>query len=132
MEKGTLAVGLAATGAALSVPFVVSQVTNAGAAGVRPSQEQPGAVTIQAWVDAVPSENVLSGTLWGCVKISGAINDQSGGPAWDSDSAYSAPEQLQGKAAATSTIGATSPTRGHRLVSAFVYRGEPVLKSRRG
>ena len=95
MRKRTISAVLGASATAVLAPLALFQVTNAGAANrVRPSQEQPGAVTIQAWVDAVPSENVLSGTLWGCVKISGAINDQSGGPAWDSDSAFSAPEHL--------------------------------------
>jgi hypothetical protein len=104
MKKGMLAVALTATAAALSAPFVVSQVASAGAAAVRSDQEQPGAVSIQSWVFAVPSENVLSGTLWACTKISGVINDESGGPTWGSDTAYSAPEQMQG-AAAVSAAG---------------------------
>ncbi|HXW81705.1 MAG TPA: hypothetical protein VEJ84_19525 [Acidimicrobiales bacterium] len=100
MRRQTVGLTLVAA-AALSVPFAVSQVTSAGAAGVRPDQAQAGTVTIQSWVYAVPSEDVLSGTLWACTKITGAINEESGGPTWDSDSAYSAPEQLQGTAAVT-------------------------------
>ena len=56
---------------------------------------------MQSWVYVVPSENDLDGTLWACTKITGAISDESGGPTWDSDTAYAAPTQLTGSAAVT-------------------------------
>jgi hypothetical protein len=99
MKRRIVGLALSAAGTAILLPFALSQVSSAGAAGVRSDQDQAGAVTIQSWVYAVPSENVLTGTLWACTKITGAINEESGGPTWDSDSVYSAPEQLQGAAA---------------------------------
>ena len=73
---------IAATAAAALVPLTVTQVGAAGAAGLKHQQGQTGAITIQSWLYAVPSENVLSGTVWDCFKITGAISDQGGGPTW--------------------------------------------------
>ncbi len=102
MRKGAAAAGLAAAAAAVLVPLTIVQVTTAGAANAKSRQEQgAGAVTIQSWVYIVPSENDLAGTLWACTKITGAISDESGGPTWDSDTAYAAPTQLTGSAAVT-------------------------------
>ncbi len=69
MRKKTFSVGLAAVAAAVLVPLMLFQVTTASAAGKTRQHDQAGTVTIQSWVYAVPSENVLSGTLWACTKI---------------------------------------------------------------
>ena len=99
MRKKALSAGLAAVAAAVLVPLMLFQVTTASAAGKTRLHDQAGTVTIQSWVYAVPSENVLSGTLWACTKISGAIVDESGGPTWTSDATYAAPTQMTGTAA---------------------------------
>jgi hypothetical protein len=101
-RKGAVAAGLVAATAAALVPLTIVQVTTAGAVNVKTRPEQPaGAVAMQSWVYVVPSENDLAGTLWACTKITGAISDESGGPTWDSGTAYAAPTQLTGSAAIT-------------------------------
>ena len=79
---------LAATATAALVPL---NVTQAGATGLKHQQDQNGAITIESWLYAVPSENVLSGTVWDCFKISGAITDEGGGPTWTNSASYHAP-----------------------------------------
>ncbi len=88
-----IAAALAASAGAVLVPLTVAQVTSASP-GQRPQQDHPGAITIESWLYAVPSENVLSGTVWDCFKITGAITDQGGGPAWANDTAYKAPNTM--------------------------------------
>lgn len=101
MRKRTISAVLGASATAALAPLALFQVASAGAPARTHQQEQPAPITIQSWVYAVPSENVLSGTLWACTKISGAITDVSGGPTWDSDAAYEAPTKLTGPAAVT-------------------------------
>jgi hypothetical protein len=98
--KGKVVAGLVATGVLVLAPLTVVEVTMAGASNVRHDQGQRGGpVTIQSWVYIVPSENDLAGTLWACSKITGAIDDQSGGPTWHTDADYTAPTLLTGTAA---------------------------------
>jgi hypothetical protein len=97
--KKSVGAGLAAIAVAVIVPLTLFQVTTANAASKTHQHDQPGVIAIQSWVYAVPSENVLSGTLWDCTKISGAIEDESGGPTWASDAAYAAPTQMTGTTA---------------------------------
>jgi hypothetical protein len=97
MTKGTkrrTTVAVGATAVAVIAPLSLVEVTTASAAGKLHGQDQPGAITIQSWLYAVPSENVLSGTVWDCFKISGAVNDQGGGPAWTNDATYHAPNTM--------------------------------------
>jgi hypothetical protein len=37
---------------------------------------------------------VLSATIWDCFKITGAINDEGGGPTWTDDTSYYAPNTM--------------------------------------
>jgi hypothetical protein len=98
--KGKVIAGLAATGALLIIPLTVVEVTTAGASNVRHEQMQQGRpVTIQSWLYIMPSENDLAGTLWACTRITGAIQDQSGGPTWHTDATFAAPTLLSGTAA---------------------------------
>src|SRR5580658_5873263 len=92
--KNNRVVALTAAALAVLVPWSLVEVATAGATGMKYDQDHPGAVTIQSWLYAVPSENVLSGTVWDCFKISGAVNDQGGGPAWTNDSTYHAPNTM--------------------------------------
>lgn len=62
MKKKTLGAGLAAVAATVLVPLTLFQVSIAGAAGKVHQYDQPGTITIQSWLYAVPSENVLSFT----------------------------------------------------------------------
>jgi hypothetical protein len=101
MRKRTITAVLGASATAVIAPLTLLQVANAGAAAKTGQQEQPAAITIQSWVYVVPSEDVLSGTLWACTKISGAITDVSGGPTWESVAAYEAPTKMTGPAAVT-------------------------------
>jgi hypothetical protein len=97
-----VAIGLAAVAALSLVPLTLVEVTTASASGAKhPQEQQSGSVTFQSWVYIVPSENSLTGTLWGCTKITGALVDVSGGPTWNSDAAYAAPTRLTGTAAVT-------------------------------
>jgi hypothetical protein len=89
-----LAAAVAATAGLAIVPLSLAQVTSAGAAQVQPQQDRPGAITIQSWLFAQPSENVLSGTVWDCFKITGAITDQGGGAAWTDEASYHAPNTM--------------------------------------
>jgi hypothetical protein len=104
---------------AASAAAVIAFVPAAGAAAsVRPHQLEGGAITVQSWLYAVPSENVLSGTVWDCFKITGAINDQGGGPTWADDSSYGAPNTMTsgGVAAASRECGDKVPAGGFVLV----------------
>jgi hypothetical protein len=94
MKKRTVGAGVAAVAAAVLVPLTFVQVTTAGAAGKAHGQNKGGAITIQSWLYAVPSENVLSGTVWDCFEITGAITDQGGGPAWTDETSYHAPNTM--------------------------------------
>jgi hypothetical protein len=94
MKKKTLRAGLAAGAAGVLVPLTLFQVGAAGAAGKVHQPNEPGAITIQSWLYAVPSENVLSGTVWDCFEITGAITDQGGGPTWTDETAYHAPNTM--------------------------------------
>lgn len=116
MRKWTV-LALAAATVGVLVPLTVVQVAGAGAVGAR-SQHQPGAITIQSWLDAAPSENVLSGTVWDCFKITGAITDQGGGPTWNSDSSYKAPNSMTsgGVTAASQECSDKVPAGGFILV----------------
>jgi hypothetical protein len=95
VKKGIVA---AASASALAVaallPLTAVQVTAAGAAGLESHQGQPGAIKIESWLYLVPSENVLSATVWDCFQITGAITDEGGGPTWDNDSSYYKPNTL--------------------------------------
>jgi len=93
MKKKTVGAALAAAAAAVLVPLTLVQATSAGAT-VKHQQEQSGAITIQSWLYAAPSDNVLSGTVWDCFKLAGAINDEGGGPTWTDQSSYTAPNML--------------------------------------
>ena len=93
MNKKAL-VALAAAATTALVPFTILQISSASAAGVKHQQLQPGNITIESWLYAVPSENVLSGTVWDCFKITGAINDQGGGPTWTDENTYKAPNTM--------------------------------------
>jgi hypothetical protein len=110
-------VALAAAAAAAVVPFAVVQVTAAGAS-VKHQADGARAITIQSWLDAVPSENVLSGTVWDCFKIAGAITDEGGGPAWTSDASYHAPNTMTsgGVTAAGQECTNKVPAGGYILV----------------
>jgi hypothetical protein len=116
MKKWTMAT-LAATLAAVLVPLAVVQVAVAGASGAK-HEHQSGAITIQSWLDAAPSENVLSGTVWDCFKITGAITDRGGGPAWSNNTAYYAPNSMTsgGTTAASQECADKVPAGGFILV----------------
>ena len=116
MKKWTMAT-LAATLAAVLVPLAVVQVAAAGASGAK-HEHQSGAITIQSWLDAAPSENVLSGTVWDCFKITGAITDRGGGPAWSNNTAYYAPNSMTSGAttAASQECADKVPAGGFILV----------------
>ena len=89
------------------------------AASTRVQQQfSAGAVTIESWLYAVPSENVLSGTVWDCFKISGAITDEGGSPQWTDDTSYGAPNTMSsgGVAAASKECGDKVPAGGFVLV----------------
>ncbi len=94
MKKKTVGAGLAAVAAAVLVPLTLVQVATAGAAGKVHGQNQTGAITIESWLYVVPSENVLSGTVWDCFEITGAITDQGGGPTWTDETSYHAPNTM--------------------------------------
>jgi hypothetical protein len=106
---------LLAASAATATAFVLPA---AAAASTRPHQVRGGLITIQSWLYAVPSENVLSGTVWDCFKISGAINDLGGGPTWTDATSYGAPNTMSsaGVSAASRECADKVPAGGFVLV----------------
>lgn len=103
---------------AVLVPLALLS-TGAAGATVRGQQQQGGSITIQSWVYTALSENNLSATAWQCSKVSGAINDQSGGPTWQDTAQYAAPTELTGAAAvaaATKECANKLPSGGVVLV----------------
>ncbi len=104
--------------AAALTPLALAMTTAAGAAGVAHQQDQSGAITIQSWLYAVPSENLMSATVWDCFKITGAINDEGGGPTWTDDTSYHAPNTMTsaGVAAASKECADKVPAGGFILV----------------
>jgi hypothetical protein len=74
--------------------------------------------TIQSWLYLVPSENVPSATVWDCFKITGAIDDEGGGPTWTDDASYNAPNTITtgGVAAAAKECSAKEPAGAAILV----------------
>ncbi|HMK98066.1 MAG TPA: hypothetical protein VK425_11005 [Acidimicrobiales bacterium] len=117
MKKTTTA-ALLATAAAALVPTTLLGVSAASTTKTVHDADQPGSITIQSWLYAVPSENVLSGTVWDCFEISGAINDQGGGPTWTDDTSYHAPNTLStgAVAAAAKECADKVPAGGFVLV----------------
>jgi len=117
MKKVTTAALLAAATAAL-VPTMALGITAASASNkVAQQPDQSGAITIQSWLYAVPSENVLSGTVWDCFKITGVINDQGGGPTWTDSTSYDAPNTMSnGVTAASHECANKVPAGGFILV----------------
>jgi hypothetical protein len=85
---------LAAVAVAALVPLGVMQIT-AGAAGRSQQGYHKGAITIQSWLEVYPSENILSGTVWDCFLITGAITDEGGGPTWTNDATYHVPNTMK-------------------------------------
>ena len=116
MKKRTI-VTLVATAVVVLVPLAIVQVAGAGTSNTR-QPHQAGAITIQSWLDAVPSENVLSGTVWDCFKITGAINDVGGGPTWSNNTVYYAPNSMTsgGVAAASQECNDKVPAGGFIFV----------------
>jgi hypothetical protein len=90
---------LAAGSAAAVIPLALLSMGTLGATAVKHQQQQGGTISIQSWVYTSLSENNLSATAWQCSKISGAIDDQSGGPTWQDTAQYAAPTALTGAAA---------------------------------
>jgi hypothetical protein len=93
MKKRTVGAALGATAVTVLVPLTLLQVT-ASAAGKVHAQDQSGAITIQSWLYADTSENVMSATIWDCFKITGAITEEGGGPTWTDDASYYAPNSM--------------------------------------
>jgi hypothetical protein len=116
MKKSIIAIA-ASTAAVALVPLTVLGVGSATAT-VRHQQAPPGAITLQSWLYAVPSSNTLSATVWECFKITGAINDQGGGPTWTNNDSYAAPNTLTsgGVAAASQECSDKVPSGGFVLV----------------
>ena len=106
-----------ATATAATVPLLLSGTSMATTAVVHQT-DQPGAVTIQSWLYAVPSENVLSATVWDCFKLSGAITDQGGGPTWTGEASYDGPNTMAtgGTSAASQECTDKVPAGGFILV----------------
>jgi hypothetical protein len=117
MKKRTVGAALGATAVSVLVPLTLLQVTASAASKVH-QQDQPGAITIQSWLYAVPSENVMSATIWDCFKISGAITDEGGGPTWTDDASYHAPNTMTsgGVTAASHECSDKVPAGGFILV----------------
>ena len=117
MKKRTVGAVLGATAVTVLAPLTLLQVTASAASKVH-EQDQPGAITIQSWLYAVPSENVMSATIWDCFKITGAITDEGGGPTWTDEASYDAPNTMTsgGITAASHECSDKLPAGGFILV----------------
>ncbi len=120
--KKSLMLAAASTAAVAMVPSALLQAP-AASASVRHQQVQTGAITIESWLYAVPSENVLSGTVWDCFKLTGAINDEGGGPTWTNDTTYGAPNTMTSGGSARPAPSA--PTRSRPAASSWCRRRRP-------
>jgi len=118
MNKLTMAALAATAAAATALPLSLVAGSAAQATGRSHQVDLGGTITIQSWLDANPSENVLSGTVWDCFKITGALTDQGGEPQWADDTAYHAPNSLStgGVTAASHECGHPVPAGGFVLV----------------
>ena len=112
--------------AAALTPLALAMTTAAGAAGVAHQQDQSGAITIQSWLYAVPSENLMSATVWDCFKITGAINDEGGGPTWTDDTSYHAPNTMTSGRRGGGQQGVRGQGAGRRVHPGAAARGGPV------
>lgn len=118
MKKRAFGAVVGATAVSVLVPLTLLQVTTAGAVGKANQQDRPGAITIQSWLYAVPSDNMMSATIWDCFKITGAITDNGGGPTWTDDASYQAPNTMTsgGVSAASHECSDKVPAGGFILV----------------
>ncbi|HXW80616.1 MAG TPA: hypothetical protein VEJ84_14015 [Acidimicrobiales bacterium] len=118
MKKRTVSAVVGASAVSVLMPLTLLQVTSAGAVGRVNQPDQTGAITIQSWLYAVPSENVMSATIWDCFKITGAITDEGGGPTWADDASYHAPNAMTsgGVSAASEECSDKVPAGGFILV----------------
>ncbi len=120
MRKVTIAKAAAAIVSAALLPVTLFGTTAVGASATKHQQSQPGgSITIQSWIRAYPSLNVLSATNTDCMKITGAIVDQGGGPTWEDDDQFTAPNEMTGSAAvnaASKECNNPSPVGGIVLV----------------
>ena len=66
--------------------------------------KRSGAITIQSWLLASPSDTGLSGTVTACFKLSGAFVDQGGKPAWNAGS-YADATSTSGKCGDWTPVG---------------------------
>ena len=94
-------------------PAFATQIGDANAAA-RHQQGHGGTIRLEAWLYAVPSDNALSATVWDCFKITGAVNDEGGGPTWTDEASYTAPNSMTtgGQAAAAKECAAKEPAGG--------------------
>ena len=104
MKKRTVGAALGATAVTVLVPLTLLQVTASAASKVH-EQEQPGGITIQSWLYADTSENVMSATIWDCFKITGAITDEGGGPTWANNASYYVPNTMTSGGIAAASQG---------------------------
>ena len=110
MKKWIIAT-LAAALVAVLVPLAVVQVTAVGASNAK-HPNQSDAITIQSWLHANPSTNLLSATVVACFKVTGAIMDQGGNPTWNDDTyAVTSASSL-----ASSQCGKPAPVGGYIMV----------------
>ncbi|HTT89028.1 MAG TPA: hypothetical protein VMF65_05690 [Acidimicrobiales bacterium] len=119
MKRSALRAGAAAALAMATALLSLAQAADASAATThRADDAASGAITVQSWLYAVPSENVLSATVWDCFKITGAINDRGGGPTWTSDTSYHEPNSMSsgGSTAASQECADKAPAGGFILV----------------
>ena len=88
-------------------PAFGTQIGDANAAA-RHQQGHGGTIRLEAWLYAVPSDNALSATVWDRFKITGAVNDEGGGPTWTDEASYTAPNSMTtgGQAAAAKECAA--------------------------
>jgi hypothetical protein len=117
MNKRLIA-ALAATAAVAAIPIAAMEAGSAGASGLKHDQRQGGPITIESWLYVVPTENVMSATVWDCLKITGAITDQTGGPTWTDQASYNAPNSTTtgGVTAASKECSDRVPAGGFILV----------------
>ena len=71
------------TAAAILVSaLLILQTSTFAKGGAKAHHAVSGPITLQSWFYAKPDKNLLSATVFGCWKLSGAVNDQGGGPNW--------------------------------------------------
>ncbi len=97
-----------------AVLLTVGATTSLGSSGH--VAKRGGAITIQSWLLANPSQTGLSGTVTACFRLEDAFSDKGGKPAWNDGTYDQVPASLASKCGDWTPVGGFNfvpPTSGN-------------------